>query len=72
MTDRETRHASSASLLSVKLSASSGKDFVDWFEDKTAEYQMQGYSLTDAKERAMSDWHTYEADNGVRVEAHPE
>lgn len=31
----------------------------DWLCDKTAEYQMQGFSVTKAKELAMQDWHTY-------------
>ena len=39
------------------------KLFADWFNDKTAEYQTQGYGLIEAKEKAMSDWHTYEAGN---------
>lgn len=35
-------------------------EFADWFDNTTAEYQMMGYSLKESKEKAMSDWHTYE------------
>lgn len=28
----------------------------NWLIDKTAEYRLSGYSIRDAKERAMRDW----------------
>ena len=59
----ENKAAGAPSALNVGLAAANGRPFADWFDDKTAEYQMQGYKLTEAKERAMSDWHTYEAAN---------
>lgn len=34
----------------------------NYLADKEAEYRMQGWSRTQAKEKAMHDWHTYEAD----------
>lgn len=43
-----------------------GDDAQDnYLSQRTAEYQMNGYKLTEAKEKAMSDWHTYEASNAT-------
>jgi hypothetical protein len=68
MTDKqETNHAFARSRLNDGLAAANGRPFSDWFDDKTAEYRMQGYKLTEAKERAMSDWHTYEAANVIQT-----
>ena len=60
----ERRVRSPAELaLELGLRRTLDKIFQDWMENKTAEYQMQGFGLTEAKEKAMSDWHTYGAAN---------
>jgi len=41
--------------------------FASWFDAKEAEYRMMGLPEKEAKEKAMSDWHTY-APNGVGQE----
>lgn len=51
-----------ADALEVGMRRTLDKVFSDWMDNKTAEYQMQGYGLTEAKEKAMADWHIYEAE----------
>lgn len=35
----------------------------DWLDNKEAEYRMMGMPAKEAKEKAMSDWHTYQVPN---------
>jgi hypothetical protein len=38
----------------------------NYLADKEAEYRMQGWEINHAKQMAMRDWHTYEADRAAQ------
>lgn len=44
----------------------------NWLIDRENELKMNGLREKEAKEKAMEDWHTYQAPNGTELRGTPE